>query len=244
MLVQIQHPERLIYPESDGKPMGENTLQVKWIVAILNGLEGVFRDRPDVFLAADLFWYPQYADPTNVTAPDVMVVFGRPKVDRPSYKQWEEENIPPQVVFEIQSPGNTADELAGKFRFYRRHQVEEYYLYDPATHQLQAWVRSVRKLVPVKEINGFVSPRLKVRFEVSESEPMKLIRPDGTRFRTYLELLSDAEEAQRQAAAERKQAESERKRAESQRKRADTAVRRADALAAKLRELGVDPDAL
>ena len=74
MLGQIRNPEHLIYPESDGKPMGENTLQVKWIVALFNGLQGLFRDRDDVFVAADLFWYPKQGDPTTVTAPDVMVL--------------------------------------------------------------------------------------------------------------------------------------------------------------------------
>lgn len=88
MLVRIRHPERLIYPESDGRPLGENTLQFQWIVALFNGFEGHFRDRPDVFVASDLFWYPVYGDPTTVLAPDLMVVFGRPKGHRPSYKQW------------------------------------------------------------------------------------------------------------------------------------------------------------
>jgi Uma2 family endonuclease len=32
-----------------------------------------------------------------------MVVFGRSKGDRGSYQQWKEDNIPPQVVFEILS---------------------------------------------------------------------------------------------------------------------------------------------
>jgi len=223
MLVQIRHPERLIYPESDGKPMGETTLQVKWIITLFNGLQGLFRDRNNVFVAADLFWYPKYADPTTVTAPDVMVVFGRPKWDRPSYKQWEEDNIPPQVVIEIQSPGIKVAELAEKFTFYRRYGVEEYYLYDPKAHHLSVWRRSGRKLVSVKDVNGWVSPRLKVRFEATSTEPLQIIRPDGGAVRTYLELLTENE---------------------VQRKRAEEANRRAALLAARLRELGVDPDAI
>jgi Uma2 family endonuclease len=45
-------------------------------------------------------------------APDVMVVFGRPKGERRSYRQWQEGNIAPQVVFEILSSGNTLKEMA------------------------------------------------------------------------------------------------------------------------------------
>jgi hypothetical protein len=70
--VNIRHPENLIDPESDGRPMGENTARVRWIVAPVNGRQGLFRHRPDVFVAADLFWYPVFGDPTTVTAPDVM----------------------------------------------------------------------------------------------------------------------------------------------------------------------------
>ena len=36
----------VVYPESDGKPMGENTLQFKWIVKITGGLEHLFADDP------------------------------------------------------------------------------------------------------------------------------------------------------------------------------------------------------
>jgi len=242
MLGQIRNPEHLIYPESDGKPMGENTLQVKWIVALFNGLQGLFRDRDDVFVAADLFWYPKQGDPTTVTAPDVMVVFGRPRSDRPSYKQWEEENIPPQVVIEILSPGNRSKEMEEKFKFYRRYGVKEYYLYDPETHELCVWLRSGRKLAPVAEVNGWVSPNLKVRFEVSGTEPWKIIRPDGAAFRTYLELLADNESERNRANEASQRANEASQRANEASQRANEASQRAALLAARLRELGVDPD--
>jgi Uma2 family endonuclease len=235
MLVRIRHPEKLIYPESDGQPMGENTVQVKWIIELYNGLQAAFRDRDDVFIAADLFWYPIYGDPTNVLAPDLMVVVGRPKGDRPSYKQWEEENIPPQVVFEILSPGNTERDRAKKLRFYRRYGVEEFYEYDPDIHNLLIWRRRGRKLAPVEEVNGFVSPRLRLKFEVSGTEPMRVVGPDKKPFRSYLDLLADADAQQNRAFEERERAEAEKKRAEAEKKRAE-------ALAARLRELGVDPD--
>lgn len=54
---------------------------------------------PNVFVAADLLWYPLESDNKTKVAPDVMVVLGRPKGDRGSYQQWQEANIPPQVVF-------------------------------------------------------------------------------------------------------------------------------------------------
>lgn len=237
MWVKIRQPEKLIYPETDGQPIGENTAQVRWIVTLLNGLQGLFRGRPDVFVAADLFWYPVHGDPTTVTAPDVLVAFGRPKGDRPSYKQWEEGNVPPQVVFEILSPGNKADELRAKKRFYRRYGVEEYYLYDPDGHALSAHRRDGAKLVAVKPADGFVSPRLGVRFDAPGERDMRLIGPDGHPLKTYEDLVAESETAQQQLADERRRATAEKRRATAEKLRAD-------ALADKLRALGIDPDAV
>ncbi len=46
------------YPDCDGKPMSDNTLQFQWIVTLQGGLDDLFRDNPDVFIAGDLLWYP------------------------------------------------------------------------------------------------------------------------------------------------------------------------------------------
>lgn len=48
----------LVYPESDGKPMADNTKQFRWIVTIKENLEILFASQSDVFIAGDLLWYP------------------------------------------------------------------------------------------------------------------------------------------------------------------------------------------
>jgi len=103
MSISITTPRRpaIVYPDSDGKPIAENTLQFEWIVTIKEGLDRAFHDRPDVFVAGDLFWYPVEGRPDICTAPDALVAIGRPKGHRGSYKQWEEDGIAPQVVFEV-----------------------------------------------------------------------------------------------------------------------------------------------
>ncbi|MFP4414576.1 MAG: Uma2 family endonuclease, partial [Coleofasciculus sp.] len=88
---------KIIYPESDGQPLADNTIQFRLIVTIQGGIDALFLENPNVFVAGDLFWYPVEGEPWIRQAPDVMVVIGRPKGDRRSYKQWEEDNIPPQV---------------------------------------------------------------------------------------------------------------------------------------------------
>ncbi len=108
-MVQQLQPDasaKIDYPDSDGQPMADNTKQFRWIVVIKENLELLFADNPHVFVAGDLLWYPVEGNNTIRQAPDAMVVVGRPKGDRGSYRQWEEEGIAPQVVFEILSPGN------------------------------------------------------------------------------------------------------------------------------------------
>ena len=68
-----------IYPSSDGQPMAESTEHYQWIVTITGGLESLFKDDENVFVAGDLLWYPVEGQPQIRRAPDAMVVFGRPK---------------------------------------------------------------------------------------------------------------------------------------------------------------------
>lgn len=211
----------VIYPESDGQPMADNTKQFRWIVTIQGGIDALFRDNPNVFVAGDLLWYPVEGNNTLRVAPDTMVVFGRPKGDRGSYLQWREDNIAPQVVFEVLSPGNSAKEMLKKLAFYDRYGVEEYYIYDPDDGELLGWQRQGKALVSIAPIIGWVSSRLGIKFTL-ENGNLVIYRPDGERFLTYLEL--------------------ERQRAEQVRQRAEQERERADKLAERLRSLGVDPD--
>jgi Uma2 family endonuclease len=145
-----QHPAKVYYPDSDGQSMADNTKQFRWIVTIKENLDLLFAADPNVFVAGDLLWYPVEGDNTIRNAPDAMVVFGRPKGDRGSYQQWKEDNLPPQVVFDVStplntrilSPGNQMGEMERKRQFYECYGVEEYYIYDPDRLDLSGWMRS------------------------------------------------------------------------------------------------------
>jgi Uma2 family endonuclease len=225
--IQAAAPGKVIYPDSDGQPMADNTRQFRWIVTLQGNLDAIFRSDPNVFVAGDLLWYPVEGDNRTRMAPDAMVVFGRPKGDRGSYQQWREDNIPPQVVFEVLSPGNRAAELVRKFRFYEQYGVEEYYIYDPDRHLLDGWIRRDDLLEEIADMNGWVSPRLGIRFELAEDD-LRIYAPDGGPFLTYAELFE--------------QSDRERERAEQERKRAEQERERADRLAAQLKALGVQPE--
>jgi Uma2 family endonuclease len=227
MSTPVTEKVQIVYPESDGKPMADNTLQAQYIVYLFDGLRALFRDDPNVFVAADLLWYPVEGDPNTCTAPDVMVALGRPKGHRRSYLQWQEDNIPPQVVFEIWSHSNTYRDFVEKLTFYERHGVEEFYLYDPERGHLEGWLRKGDKLVPIEKMDGWVSPRLGIKFTL-KGKDLVVYRPDGAPFLSYEELQARYEEAQKRLEQERQRAEQERQRAER--------------LAQRLRELGVEPE--
>ena len=191
----------IFYPDSDGLPMAENTLQFRWIVTLVGGLQHVFAKDPQVFVAGDLFWYPVEGDNQTRLAPDALVVFGRPKGERGSYRQWEEGGIAPQVVFEVLSPGNTTAEMRHKLAFYENYGVEEYYLYDPDHGRLQGWRRQLGRLREIAEMRGWESPRLKVRFDL-DGVDLCLGGPDGRRFENYPEVALRADTAEQRADTE------------------------------------------
>jgi len=218
----------IIYPETDGEPMAQNTKQAEVMMTLKENLDAIFADRDDVFVAIDHFWYPVQGHPEIRQAPDVMVVLGRPRGHRGSYKQWEEDNIPPQVVFEVASPGNTQAEWDAKLKFYRQHGVQEYYIYDPDTSEWRGYVREGGKLAVIEAMEGWVSPLLGIRFGRGSGTDPGVYAPSGERFVGYVEVRRALE----LAVARELEA----------RLREEAARQRAEQLAQKLRELGIEPD--
>ena len=250
----------ILYPESDGKPMADNTLQWDWMVMIVGELRDLFAGQ-EIFVAGDLLWYPLKGQPRISAAPDAMVVFGRPAGHRRSYLQWKEGGLGPQVVFEVLSHSNTDDELDAKLEFYTRHGVEEYYVIDPDEMEVEGYVRRGERLGRIRKILGFTSPRLGTRFEKPHGE-LLLLMPSGRPFQSRTDRIEElmleirqnaalAQDERNRADTEQNRADTEQNRADTEQNRADTEQNRADVeaaaklrLAAKLRELGVDPDAV
>ena len=215
----------VFYLNRDGNPISDHTLQFDWIALIKGNLDALYAHDADVFVAGDLLWYPVEGDNRTRFAPDVLVAFGRPKGPRGSYRQWREGGIAPQVVFEVLSPGNRAGEMANKLAFYEEYGVEEYYLYDPFRFRFAAWRRdpATGRLVPQQVADGYVSPRLGIRFVPHLDAPLEVFLPDGRPFLSFEDLGRRISEENRWA---------------------DAAKQRIAAMEARLRALGVEPDDL
>lgn len=225
----IDHTDEIHYPESDGQPMADNTVQYQWIVMLVGNIDDVV----DGFVAGDVLWYPVRGKPKIRIAPDVLVSLERPKGHRRSYLQWQEEGRAPEVVFEVMSPSNTWEEIVGKAVFCAQHGVREMYVVDPrwddeGEERVAGWEMTADGAVRIANMNGWISPRLGIRFAQEEDGGWGVYRSDGSRFRGFAQILADE-----RALAERVAHESERAERESE---------RAERLAAKLRALGVEPD--
>ena len=57
-----------------------------------------FAERADVYVSGDLLIYYQEGDPGASIAPDVFVVMGAAKHERPSYRLWDEPKAPDFVL--------------------------------------------------------------------------------------------------------------------------------------------------
>lgn len=234
------------YPSSDGEPLAENHEQYKWIVRFGENLDFLI---PNAFVGADSFWYPVEGHPEIRTAPDTYVAFGRPKWARPSYKQWEEGNVAPAIAVEVWSPSNTFKHMLWKLHFYQKHGVQEFWSWDPDRKALAVFVREDNELKPVATDGGWVSPLTGVRLEEIDGV-LHATGPDGVPFRSgdeMRELIAKRElelESAHKAAAEARetasQAEASQRQAEASQRESES---RAEMLAAKLRALGIDPDA-
>jgi Uma2 family endonuclease len=212
--------------------MADNTLQFDWIALLKWNAEAYLRDDPAAFVAGDHLIYPVEGDADERQAPDVYVAFGRPKGYRGSYKVWEEGGVFPQVIFEVWSPNNRQGKMEDKRRFYERYGVEEYYIVYPDFPMfVEGWRRVAGNLEKIGEeqMADFTSPRLGLRFHMVKGQ-LTVYGPDGRELKKPDEIILERNAAERElAAAERERA---------------AAADKAAKLAAKLRELGIDPDAV
>ncbi|MFK7979403.1 MAG: Uma2 family endonuclease [Saprospiraceae bacterium] len=228
--------------------MADNTRQWNWITFIKNGLEETTAGK-NIFVAGDLLWYPVEGKNKIRVAPDVMVAIGRPKGDRNSYLQWREDHLAPQIVFEVLSPGNTKKEMAKKLLWYEKYEVIEYYVYDPDFNKLEIYNREGDKLVRIKT-NNWTSPLLKFRLFWT-SATLELFHPNGSPFLSYGEAIADVKSArieiqegkvkiqEAKVKIQEEKAKVEEEKTKVKEEKAKTAL-----LAAKLKELGIDPESL
>jgi Uma2 family endonuclease len=209
MLPQLQL-QTIEYPESDGQPMGETGFHVTLITYLLSMLREFFRNRPDVYVGANMFVYYEEGNPTRNVAPDVFVVFGASKAERRTWKIWEE-GVGPDVVFELTSRGTWSEDLGTKKGLYEWMGVREYFLFDPLSEYLSPVLRGFRLTNGgYREIEATITPDgLQLISEVlglllvADGGELRLVeRATGERLLPPPELAAALREAERRASEE------------------------------------------
>src|SRR5262245_5104224 len=120
-----------LYPDSDGRPMGDTDLHTKALRWLADALEDYFAAVPDVYVAANIVMYYKQGDPKSRRDPDGLVAKGVVgKHDRRSFRLWEEKVVP-CVLFEIASKDTWRVDLHDKPVEYAGIGVKEYFVFDP-----------------------------------------------------------------------------------------------------------------
>lgn len=219
------YEDGVYYPSSDGKPMAETGIHVHALLMLYELLHIFFKDRSDVLITGNQFWYWEKGNPKARRAPDVMVVPGVPsEPPRRSYRMWLEGNTLPAAIFEMSSRKTIEKDLGVKFKLYEQLGVHEYFMFDPDRRVLRPPLQGYRL------VDGRYKPIPSID-ETLESDLGFRLRIEGQILR-----LSDVRNGQ-PVLFPSEVAEVERERVEQERERAEQEHERAEVLAAEVERL-------
>jgi Uma2 family endonuclease len=213
--------------------MAETGIHVQAIIHLHQALQDFFADRPDVFIASDMFWYWKEGatDDAHRTAPDVMVVEGVGGHQRRTFNSFDEGGAVPAIVFEMASRSTWQDDEEDKYELYEKLGVREYVLFDPEGLYLSSPIKAYR-------LNNSAYRRIYQRGGEYQTDLGFRMRAEGTMLRlinarTGLPILTRAEQVE----VARGLADEAMRKADEVQRRAEQEKQRADALQAELDRL-------
>lgn len=213
------------------EPEMESSLHFAQLALLVAVLEWWWRERQDFFIGANLSVYFSTEQLRNrdFRGPDFFIVKGAERRPRKSWVVWEEGGKYPDLIIELLSDSTKDIDREIKLELYQdRFRTPEYFWFSPDTLEFVGW-----KLVDGK---------------YQKIEPNE----KGWRWSGVLELYLGVEDGElryftgegEKVASPQEEALINKKIAEMEAARAERETRRAEQLAIKLRELGVDPDAI
>lgn len=199
---------------------------------LIESLDTWLAAQEDGYVGGNMFIYFSQAQikSQDFKGPDFFAVTGVPKRERKSWVIWQEEKAP-DVVIELLSPSTARYDKTDKKTVYQdKMRVSEYYWYDPFNSEDFAGFTLINGRYQNMALNQqgcFISQSLNLAlvrwagaYRNVEAVWLRWATLEGTLLPTAQELVMQASE-------------------EAQQER-----RRAEMLAAKLKELGIDPDTL
>ena len=234
------------------EPEMETNLHLRQMLLFIACLDWLWRDRDDYFCAGNLTVY--YSDKCiknrDFRGPDFFVALGVEQRERKSWTIWEEDGKYPDVIIEILSDTTAkVDRTTKKDLYQNTFRTPEYFWFDPQTLEFQgfSWNRGVYQAIDPNPQGWMWSDCLQLFLGV-HAHQLRFFTPAAELVPTPQEAALLAQEAaliaqQTALAAEQQQSAAEQQQSAAE-QRAIQADQRADRLAAKLRELNIDPDAL
>ncbi len=254
--------EEIVFPPSDlysDEPQLETYLHLQQIIALLTSLEWWWRDRQDFFAAGNLtiYYSPQQKKSQDFRGPDFFLVRDTERKPRKSWVVWAEGGKYPNLIIEVLSDTTADTDRGTKKDIYQNiFRTPEYFWIDPDTLEFAGFVLVAGKYEPIPpNPNGWMwSQQLELFVGVYEDK-LRFFTAEGNLVPTPPEAAQTAQEqaqtAQEQAQTAQEQAQTAQEQAQTAQEQAQIAQeqlerqrQREAKLAAKLRELNIDPDTL
>ncbi|MDY6902373.1 MAG: Uma2 family endonuclease [Cyanobacteriota bacterium] len=226
--------ENVIVPPGDlysDEPPLESELHLRQIILLLNCLEWLWQDKNDFYAAGNLTVYYSQNQRRNedFRGPDFFVVLDTERKTRKSWVIWEEDGKYPNFILEILSDSTADVDRNLKTKLYQNtFRTPNYFWFDPYTLEFAGFDLVVGEYQSIESNNqGHLwSQQLELYLGIHEGL-LRFFTANG-------ELVPTTEE----------QAKSEREEKEYERQQKEIAQQKAERLAAKLRELNIDPDTI
>ncbi len=218
-------PDNVIFPPGDlysNEPPLETDLHRLQMTLLIQCLELLWRDRNDFYVSGNItiYYSPRQRKSEDFRGPDFFVVRETERKPRKSWVLWQEDGKYPNVIIELLSDSTALTDKGLKKQIYQdTFRTPEYFWFDPQNLEFAGFVLVAGKYQAIEaNAQGWLwSQQLELYLGV-EQEKLRFFTADGQLVPTPEEL------------------------AEQEQQRAEREKQRSDRLAAKLRELGIDPD--
>jgi Uma2 family endonuclease len=137
--IMADNPGALLFPPSDllsDEPPLETYLHLQQMMLLLKSLDWWWRDRNDFFSAGNLtvYYSPRQRRSEDFRGPDFFVVLETERQPRKSWVVWEEDGKYPNVIVEILSETTAATDKGLKKQIYQNSfRTPDYFWFDPDT---------------------------------------------------------------------------------------------------------------
>ncbi|MGC1310487.1 MAG: Uma2 family endonuclease [Phormidesmis sp.] len=247
-LIQPPKEHGVVWPPSDldsNEPPLETTLHLRQMMLLLNCLHWLWKDRDDYFAAGNLtvYYSPRERKNEDFRGPDFFVALNTQPHPRKSWMVWEEDGKYPDVIVELLSDSTAeVDRGLKKHLYAQTFRTPEYFWFDPDSQEFAgfALLRGQYQPIEATEQGWLWSEQLQL-YLGTHNEQLRFFEPDG-------KLVPTPDEAAILAQAEAEAAQAEAEAAQETASAAAQALtseqQRSTKLADKLRELGIDPEAI